>query len=210
MVCFRCRGLGHFQRECPSPPSKRGRYGSNWGHFHAMSLPSHERGGPQHAKDVHDAVPLVLPTVPDVVHDPGMIIGKITEGGHGDPVCDDEFRVQRVAVQSAEAAKNMATDRADQMGAKIAQRKAAETTHATGRSVPVRRATEVAACDRREGGACGCRVTPDDSWEGGVRSLARRGSRGWRPSSSRRWKRSQRWKLGWRPPECLTSKICTA
>ncbi|KAH3885717.1 hypothetical protein DPMN_009713 [Dreissena polymorpha] len=105
MMCFRCRGLGHFQRECQSPPSKRGRYGSNWGHLHAMSLPSHERGGPQHAKKVHDAVPLVLPTVPDVVHDPGMVIGKITEGGHGDPVCDAEFRVQRVAVQSAEAAK---------------------------------------------------------------------------------------------------------
>ena len=125
-------------------------------------------------------------------------------------MCDDEFRVQRVAVQSAEAAKSMATDRADQVGAKIAQRKAAETTPATGRSVPVRRATEVAACDRREGGACGCRVTPDDSWEGGVRRLVRRGSKGWRPSSSRRWERSQRWKLGWRPPERLTSKICTA
>ncbi|KAH3849403.1 hypothetical protein DPMN_091802 [Dreissena polymorpha] len=164
----------------------------------------------QHAKDVHDAVPLVLPTVPDVVSDPRMVIGESTEGDHGDPVCDDEFRVQRVAVQFAEAAKSMATDRADQVGAKIAQRKAAETTPATGRPVLVRRATEVAACDRREGGACGCRVTPDDSWEGGVRRLVRRGSKGWRPSSSRRWERSQRWKLGWRPPERLTSKICTA
>ncbi|KAH3840693.1 hypothetical protein DPMN_114148 [Dreissena polymorpha] len=57
-----------------------------------------------------------------------MVIGESTEGDHGDPVCDDEFRVQRVAVQSAEAAKSMATDRADQVGAKIAQRKAAETT----------------------------------------------------------------------------------
>ncbi|KAH3801818.1 hypothetical protein DPMN_155480 [Dreissena polymorpha] len=234
---------GHRNQNSKFRPegSYRGRYGSNWGHFHAMSLPNHKEKEPvvvaattkqlgqpevdhvnqlgpvsqfcmkvQHAKDVHDAVPLVLPTVPDVVSDPRMVIGESTEGDHGDPVCDDEFRVQRVAVQSAEAAKSMATDRADQVGAKIAQRKAAETTPATERSVPVRRATEVVACNRREGGACGCRVTPDDSWEGGVRRLVRRGSKGWRPSSSRRWERSQRWKLGWRPPERLTSKICTA
>ncbi|KAH3841436.1 hypothetical protein DPMN_114899 [Dreissena polymorpha] len=51
LMCFRCRGLCHFQRECPSPPSKRGRYGSNWGHFHAMSLPSHERGSGPNAYD---------------------------------------------------------------------------------------------------------------------------------------------------------------
>ncbi|KAH3865051.1 hypothetical protein DPMN_028089 [Dreissena polymorpha] len=192
---------GHRNQNSKVRPegSYRGRYGSNWGHFHAMSLPNHKEKEPvvvaattkqlgqpevdhvnqlgpvsqfcmkvQHAKDVHDAVPLVLPTVPDVVSDPRMVICESTEGDHGDPVCDDEFRVQRVAVQSAEAAKSMATDRADQVGAKIAQRKAAETTPATGRPVPVRRATEVTACDRREGGACGCRVTPDDSWEGGV------------------------------------------
>ncbi|KAH3713916.1 hypothetical protein DPMN_073719 [Dreissena polymorpha] len=47
-------------------------------------------------------------------------------------------------------------------------------------------------------------------WEDGSRRLFKRGSKGWRPSSSRRWERSQRWKLGWRPPEFLTSKICTA
>ncbi|KAH3734809.1 hypothetical protein DPMN_041258 [Dreissena polymorpha] len=69
-----------------------------------------KRGGPQHAKDVHDAVPLVLPTVPDVVRDPGMTIGKITEGDHGDPVCVDAFRVQRVAIQSTEAASREATE----------------------------------------------------------------------------------------------------
>ncbi|KAH3785843.1 hypothetical protein DPMN_163938 [Dreissena polymorpha] len=57
-----------------------------------------ERGGPQHATDVHDAVPLVMPTVPDFVRGPGMVNGKIAEGDHGDPVCVDAFRVQRVAV----------------------------------------------------------------------------------------------------------------
>ncbi|KAH3864540.1 hypothetical protein DPMN_027560 [Dreissena polymorpha] len=85
-----------------------------------------ERGGPQHAKDVHDAVPLVLPTVPDVVSDPRMVIGESTEGDHGDSVCMDAFRIQRVAVQSAEAAsreaaRKLAFNRADQVAAEVAQ-----------------------------------------------------------------------------------------
>ncbi|KAH3694043.1 hypothetical protein DPMN_081482 [Dreissena polymorpha] len=52
----------------------------------------------------------MLPAVPDVVRDPGMVIGKITEGDHGDPVCVDVLRVQRVAVQSAEAANREAAE----------------------------------------------------------------------------------------------------
>ncbi|KAH3877951.1 hypothetical protein DPMN_001831 [Dreissena polymorpha] len=85
------------------------------------------------------------------------------------------------------------------------------TTPATGRSVPARRAAGVTACDSKRGGASGyhvaevdrrkgvafgCQVTPGDSRKGGVRRYVKRASEGWRQSSSRRWERSQRWKLG--------------
>ncbi|KAH3889354.1 hypothetical protein DPMN_013408 [Dreissena polymorpha] len=198
-----------------------------------------ERGVPQHAKDVHDAVPLVLPTVPDVVRDPGMVIGKITEGDHGDPVCVDAFRVQRVAVQSAEAASREATEVAqggeigqaaremarpatgdeakltaghvDPAGVTVADRRNRASGYGVTSDNRRKCATEygVAAVDRRGGGASGYRVTPDKRREDEFRRPVMRGLRGCRPSSSRRWERSQRWKLGWRP-ECLTSKICTA
>ncbi|KAH3869230.1 hypothetical protein DPMN_032392 [Dreissena polymorpha] len=88
-------------------------------HNEVLSL---ERGSPQHVKDVRDAVPLVLLTVPDVVSDPRMVTGESTEGDHGDSVCMDAFRIQQVAVQSAEAAsreaaRKLATNRADQVAA---------------------------------------------------------------------------------------------
>ncbi|KAH3808804.1 hypothetical protein DPMN_137163 [Dreissena polymorpha] len=67
----------------------------------------------------------------------------------------------------------------------------------------------VAEGDRRGGGASEYRVAADKRREDEFRRPVRRGFTGWRPSSSRRWERSQRWKLGWRP-ECLTSKISTA
>ncbi|KAH3702689.1 hypothetical protein DPMN_077715 [Dreissena polymorpha] len=211
-----------------------------------------ERAGPQHAKDVHDAVPLVLPTVPDIVSDPRMVIGESTLGDHGDSVCVDAFREQRVAVQSAEtasreAARKLATNRADQVAAKVAQRGAipqavgemakpangdmAKPTaghvdppgvtaadrlcNASGYGVTSEKRRKcstgygVAAGDRRGSSASGYQDTPDYSWDDGSRRPLRRGSKGWRPSSSRCWERFQRWKLGWRP-ECQTSKISTA
>ncbi|KAH3787898.1 hypothetical protein DPMN_166029 [Dreissena polymorpha] len=255
--CFKCGGFGHFQRNCLENTKSVAK------HNEVLSL---ERGGPQHAKDVHDADPLLLPTVPDVVRDPGMVIGESTEGDHGDSVCVDAFRVQRVAVLSAEAAsreaaRKLTTNRADQVAAEVAHggairqavgemakpatgdkaKPTAGYVDPAGVTVADRRNSasgccitatdrrcrasgygvtsedrlkcatgyEVAAVDCRGGGASGCRVTPDYSWEVGVQRPVRRGSRGWRPSSSRRWERSHRWKLGWRP-EFLTSKICTA
>ncbi|KAH3713368.1 hypothetical protein DPMN_073158 [Dreissena polymorpha] len=57
-----------------------------------------ERGGPHHSKDVHDAVPLVLSTVPYVVRDPGMVIGESKGGNHGGSCFVGAFRVQRIAV----------------------------------------------------------------------------------------------------------------
>ncbi|KAH3840596.1 hypothetical protein DPMN_114048 [Dreissena polymorpha] len=250
---------GHQNQNSKVRPegSYRGRYGSNWGHFHAMSLPNHKEKEPvvvaattkqlgqpevdhvnqlgpvsqfcmkvQHAKDVHDAVPLVLPTVPDVVSDPGMVIGNITEGDHGDPVCVDAFRVQRVYGESAEAASREAAEVAQ--GGEIGQaaREMARSATGDGAKPTVGHVdpADVAAADRRKCatgygiaagdnrgvGASGYRVAPDKRREDEFRRPVRRGLRGWRPSSSRRWERSQRWKLGWRPPERLTSKICSA
>ncbi|KAH3724697.1 hypothetical protein DPMN_050520 [Dreissena polymorpha] len=49
-----------------------------------------ERGGLQLAKNVHDAVPLVLPTVPEVLRDPGIFIDGSIEVG----------RMQRVSVKA--------------------------------------------------------------------------------------------------------------
>ncbi|KAH3864045.1 hypothetical protein DPMN_027057 [Dreissena polymorpha] len=185
-----------------------------------------ERGVPQHAKDVHDAVPLVQPTVPDVVRDPGMVIGNITEGDHGDPVCVDAFRVQRVYGESAEAASREAAEVAQ--GGEIGQAAREMARSATGDGAKPTAGhvdpADVAAVDRRKCatgygiaagdnrgvGASGYRVAPDKRREDEFRRPVRRGLRGWRPSSSRRWERSQRWKLGWRPPERLTSKICSA
>ncbi|XP_052286189.1 uncharacterized protein LOC127881957 [Dreissena polymorpha] len=182
-----------------------------------------ERGVPQHAKDVHDAVPLVQP---NVVRDPGMVIGNITKGDHGDPVCVDAFRVQRVYGESAEAASREAAEVAQ--GGEIGQAAREMARSATGDGAkPIAGhvdPADVAAADRRKcatgygvaagdhrgGGASGYRVAPDKRREDEFRRPVRRGLRGWRPSSSRRWERSQRWKLGWRPPERLTSKICTA
>ncbi|KAH3801441.1 hypothetical protein DPMN_036017 [Dreissena polymorpha] len=168
---------------------------------------NHERGGPQHTMDVHDAVPLVLPTVPDVVRDPGMVIGESTEGDNGDCGCDDEFRVQRVAVQSGDRATPTARH-ADPVGvtAEDSRGKASgccitatdRRCRASGYDVSLedRRkcATgyEVAAGGCRRGGASGYRVAPVESRKDEGRRPLRRGSQGWRPSSSRRWERSQR------------------
>jgi hypothetical protein len=111
-----------------------------------------ERGVPQHAKDVHDAVPLVQPTVPDVVRDPGMVIGNITEGDHGDPVCVDAFRVQRVYGESAEAASREAAEVAQ--GGEIGQaaREMARSATGDGAKPTVGHVdpADVAAADRRK------------------------------------------------------------
>jgi hypothetical protein len=143
-------------------------------------------------------------------------------------------RVQCVVVQSVEAARKMATDRAGQVAAEVAQGGAIRQAvgemakPATGDKAKPTAGhvdpADVAAADRRKCatrygiaagdnrgvGASGYRVAPDKRREDEFRRPVRRGLRGWRPSSSRRWERSQRWKLGWRPPERLTSKICSA
>ncbi|KAH3880458.1 hypothetical protein DPMN_004372 [Dreissena polymorpha] len=229
--CLKCGGVGHIQRMClesTKPVSKNNE---------VLSL---EWGGPQHAKDVHDAVPLVLPTVPDVVSDPRMVIGESTEGDHGDSVCMDAFRIQRVAVQSAEAAsreaaRKLAFNRADQVAAEVAQGEAirqavgemakpatgdkakptAGPTSGTERLVVIsprqtvgagrpvmalhRKTAGIDAVDLRGGGAFGYRVAPDKKREDEFRRSVRRGLRGWRPSSSRRWERSRQQKTGRRP-----------
>ncbi|KAH3718441.1 hypothetical protein DPMN_061245 [Dreissena polymorpha] len=217
ILCLNCGVVGHFQRACLENTKSVAK------HNEVLSL---ERGGPQHVKDMSDAVPLVQPTVPDVVRDPGMVIGNITEGDHGDPVCVDAFRVQRVYGESAETASREAAEVAQ--GGEIGQAAREMARSATGDGAKPTAGhvdlADVAAADRRKcatgygvaagdhrgGGASGYRVAPDKRREDEFRRPVRRGLRGWRSSSSRRWERSQRWKLGWRPPERLTSKFCTA